>query len=231
MYSTWPTPAHERPETPINPRGADVVKVNGPLMSMDASGSVAGAITFSKWKGRNYVRQRVVPTNPKTALQVSVRAMMSFLAQQWAGLGASPKASWAEVASDASISPFNAFVSQNLQRWREFSAPGQTLPVAETGTAPVATLDSATGGPSYCDVALTVTTANDVWGVILFRSPTGSFTTSRANAVAVLPVTAAGAIIYTDSDLDPGAYYYDARFFTKEGVLGAEEGEVTGTAT
>jgi len=208
-----------------------MVKVYGPMFSMDASGTIAKTATFSKWKGRNYVRQCVVPANPKSALQVSVRAMMRFLSQAWVGVGSTPQGSWDDRAAALNVSPFNAYIQQNLQRWREFQAPSQTDPAAETGTEPVATLDSATGGPSYMDVEFTITTLNDVWGAILFRSPTGTFDTSRANAIRVIPITGTGTLVYTDSNLDAGDYYYDARFFTKEGLLGVEEGEVTGTAT
>lgn len=208
-----------------------MVKVAGPLMSFDASGSLADAITFSKWKGRNYVRQRVIPTNPKSALQVSVRAMMRFLSQMWAGIGDTPQGSWEDRADASLISPFNAYIGHNASRWREFQAPGQTDPIAETGTQPVAVLTSAVGGESYIDVTLTVTTLNDCWGAMIFRSPTGTFTTSRANCVHVMEIDAAEAFVWTDSGLAAGTYYYDARFFTKEGALGPEEGEVNGTAT
>ena len=40
-----------------------MAKVKGPLMSMEASGSIAGAITFAKWKGQAYVRGLVIPKN------------------------------------------------------------------------------------------------------------------------------------------------------------------------
>lgn len=208
-----------------------MVKVSGPMMSFDASGKIAKTAVFAKWKGRNYVRKLVTPANPKSALQVSVRAMLKFLSQQWAGIGSTPQGTWDDLAAATQISPFNAYVSRNQSRWREFQAPSQSYPAAETGTPPVATLDSATGGPSYIDVAMTITTLNDVWGVILFRSPTGTFDTSRATAIAVLLVDSTGAMTYTDSGLAAGTYYYDARYFTSEGLLGAEEGEVSGTAT
>jgi hypothetical protein len=212
-----------------------MVKVYGPLMSFDASGSLAKTATFSKWKGRNYVRQRVVPANPKSALQVSVRAMLKFLSQAWTSIGSTPQGTWEDLAAASQISPFNAYVGRNGSRWREFQAPSQSYPAAETGTQPVAALTSVSGGPSYCDVLLTLTTQNDCWGVMLFRSPTGSFDTSRANCIAVIELAAddfsAGSLTYTDSGLDAGTYYYDARFFTAEGSLGAEEGEQSGTAT
>lgn len=42
-------------------------------MSLDASGTVGKTTTFSKWKGRNYVRLRVTPMNPQTADQQASR--------------------------------------------------------------------------------------------------------------------------------------------------------------
>lgn len=208
-----------------------MTKVLGPMFSLEASGTIGDIATFSKWKGRPYVRQRVIPANPQSALQVSTRAMLRFLAQAWASIGATPQGTWEDLAAAAQISPFNSFVGRNQSRYREFQAPSQSYPAAETGTQPVATLDSATGGPSYIDVEMTITTLNDVWGAMLFRSPTGTFTPSRANCIAIIPVDATGTLVYTDSGLDAGTYYYDAKFFTTEGALGADEGEVNGTAT
>ena len=208
-----------------------MVKVLGPMFSFEASGTIGKIATFSKWKGRPYVRQRVVPANPKSALQVATRAMLRFLSQAWATVGATPQASWDDLAAASQISPFNAYVGRNQSRFREVQAPAQTYPAAETGTQPVATLDSAVGGPSYIDVTFTITTLNAVWGVMIFRSPTGTFTPSRANCIAVLPVDGTGTLVYTDSNLDAGTYYYDAKFFTQEGNLGTDEGEVNGTAT
>lgn len=77
-----------------------MAKVTSPLMSLDASGSIAGAITFSKWKGRNYVRQLVIPANPRSAGQQATRAalgaggrMSSFL-----GLGSDAQVALNEAA-------------------------------------------------------------------------------------------------------------------------------------
>lgn len=64
-----------------------MAKVTGPLMSMDASGSVGGTLTFSKWVGRSYVRHLVIPSNPQTADQMTVRNAFSVMgkATAWAG--------------------------------------------------------------------------------------------------------------------------------------------------
>lgn len=50
-----------------------MAKVSGPLFSVDASGGYAGSLVFAKWKGRNYARQLVIPSNPRTLGQETAR--------------------------------------------------------------------------------------------------------------------------------------------------------------
>lgn len=47
-------------------------------MSLDASQTLGGTLTFAKWKGRNYVRLAVKPYNPKSADQEAVREAMKY---------------------------------------------------------------------------------------------------------------------------------------------------------
>lgn len=208
-----------------------MVKLTAPCFSLGASGTIGKAVTFAAWKGRAYARERVVPANPQSDMQVSMRAMLKFVSQTWDAIGSTPKGSWADRAAASNISNFNAYVAANMRRWREFQAPSQTDPAAETGDQPTATLDSAVGGVRHMDLTFTITDKKDAWGVAIFRSPTGTFDTSVGNCIAVLLIDANGTLVWTDSNLDAGTYYYDARFFTKEGALGPEEGEVNGTAT
>jgi hypothetical protein len=205
--------------------------LNGPLMSLDASGSVAGALTFSKWKGRNYVRQLVTPANPKSVKQVSVRSMMQFLSQNWAALGATPKGTWDAPAAADSISPFNAFIRSNLARWRNFLSPTESHPPANTGTAGTLSAQSITAGVRQLTVNLTLTAANNNWGVLIFRDPVTGFTPSFSNLVMAKLKTTTPQESWVDTPLAPGTYYYRMRPFTTEGVLGAAFAEINGVAT
>ena len=45
-------------------------------MSLSASGKVADTLVFGQWKGRNVVRQYIVPANPQSDAQGHVRAAM-----------------------------------------------------------------------------------------------------------------------------------------------------------
>jgi len=58
-----------------------MAKVSAPFLSLDASGTVAGTLTASKWKGRNYMRLRIIPANPNTADQQAVRSILGTLAK------------------------------------------------------------------------------------------------------------------------------------------------------
>jgi hypothetical protein len=56
-----------------------MAKVTGPLMSLDASGTVGKTATFSKWKGQNYVRLRVTPKNIQGDPQAEVRTKLGVI--------------------------------------------------------------------------------------------------------------------------------------------------------
>lgn len=58
-----------------------MAKVSAPFLSLDASGTVASTLTASKWKGRNYMRLRIIPANPDTADQQEVRSILGTLAK------------------------------------------------------------------------------------------------------------------------------------------------------
>lgn len=58
-----------------------MAKVSAPFLSLDASGTVASTLTASKWKGRNYMRLRIIPANPQTSGQQTVRSILGTLAK------------------------------------------------------------------------------------------------------------------------------------------------------
>lgn len=56
-----------------------MAKVTGPLMSLEASGTIGDALTFSRWVGRPYVRRYSVPGNPQTMMQETHRNRFSAM--------------------------------------------------------------------------------------------------------------------------------------------------------
>lgn len=208
-----------------------MVRVQAPALSLEASGTIAGALTFSKWKGRPYVRERVDPSNPRSGGQVGVRSMLSFLAKNWQYVSTANQETWSDKANAAVISDFNAYMGYNLFRWRDFLAPTQHDPEATSDTPCTPGAGSATAGVRSITVDQAITTAADGWGVMFFRDLTASFATTFDKLKHVGLIAGTADVTFVDSPLVPDTYYYNMRSFTEDGQLSAEIGEVNATVT
>ena len=198
-----------------------MARVTGPLMSFDASGTVAGAVVFSKWRGRNYVRRHAVPSNPRTTGQLAARAIIAFLGADWKNLDPADQATWEKGAESLKISSFNEYIRINARDWRDQLAPSKQTPATRASTAGL--VGSLSGTPSGRQAIVTVaqTPGSDDWGMVLCRSLSGGFTATPSNAIQIA-VAVPGAMIFVDGPLPVGAYYYNARIFTVDGDLGAD---------
>jgi hypothetical protein len=155
--------------------------------------------------------------------------MLRFLSQDWEHLTSGDKTTWLDRANAKVVSTFNAFIGLNVYNWRDFLAPGQQDPILRTGTDSVLGTLAAVAGVRSITVTQPITTANDGWGVIFFRSPTGTFTGTFDNCKRIGKVSGTASVVFVDSPLLPGTYYYSVRPFTKLGKLGTESAEVNAT--
>lgn len=208
-----------------------MVKVNGPMFSLGASGSLGKAITFAIWKGRAYVRQLVEPANPKKDKQLSVRAMMKFLSQQWVALSAFDQATFEDPADADVVSPFNAYVKMNLQFWRNFLGIAQTYDPARTLTNATAGTAAATNGVRMVTVTMPIIVADDSWCLMIFRKTGGAVTPSFDTLVAVLPLNSTNDIVFVDTPLEPATYHYNFHLCTDQGKFELEDQPVNATAS
>lgn len=60
-----------------------MVRVTGPFLSLDARGTLANTMTGSFWRGINYIRERIVPHNPKSTAQTAVRGVLTDGVSKW----------------------------------------------------------------------------------------------------------------------------------------------------
>ena len=208
-----------------------MVKVNAPAMSLDASGSLGGAMVFSKWKGRNYVRSLVKPANPKSALQVAMRSMWKFTSQDWKNISSNDQADWNDLAEQGVYSPFNAYMSVNQDRWRNFLAPSQVYPVTASGSVGSFGSPSATAGVRQIEYEVSLNTVNSNWGLVIFRNTSTSPSAVLSEVIAVVLANTATTIKYVDTPLDPGTYFYDAVSFSTDGNYGSQLGAVNATVS
>ena len=198
-------------------------------MSLDASGTVAGAIVFSKWKGRSYVRRHAIPANPQSGLQVGIRAMMRFLAPLWTSMPIT-NTTWIPLAETDRISPFNAYIRYNMQRWRQYKPPTDAYPADEGGTPPSAPTTTVTNGVH--SITLTITQGSNPSDIFVIHRGNSGFTPSLSNVIAILPNE--NPAVYVDHPLNAGIYYYRVRgalFTPAHGTWGALEAEVSGSAS
>lgn len=204
-----------------------MAKVDGPLFSLDASGTIGGAIVFSKWKGRNYVRVRVVPSNPKSGAQVGRRSMFSFISQAWGALTTVEKATWETIADALTIAPFNAYTKVNLQRWHNFRSPTQDTPATESGQGSDRDLTAAVWEENRIKISSTAVTENEQWGTALFASLGTGFTPSVGNCIMVIPDDNADPqeVFWTPPSV--AEWFFVIRAFSADGVLEAAGTEVT----
>lgn len=206
--------------------------VVGPLMSVDATGTFAGAAVFSHWKGRNTVRRHVVPANPKSSGQLSVRAMMKFLSQYWSSLSSADQTSWDARAEAGRFAAFNAFVQFNMLRWGTNLLGRKDETADMSDAAGVLDTESATAGSRSALISITVDTLNQNWGINIFRGLAPTMGITRNELVQTIPAESAAAFSWLDFPLTPNiAVYYRAYAFSVEGVVGAALDDFTCTPT
>jgi len=142
-----------------------MAKVNAPLLSFSASGTIAGTQTYSKWKGRPYVRQRVTPANPDTAAQQLTRNTFSWLNNVWKNAPALLTGPWVAYALGQVLTGRNAFVGQNTRALRSETDLADMIfsPGAKGGIIPAAI--ATTPGAGQLSIALTAPALPSGWSI------------------------------------------------------------------
>jgi hypothetical protein len=92
--------------------------VNGPLLSFGASGQIAKTQVYSKWKGQPYVRQYVIPANPRSTEQTSTRDVFTWLNKVWQIAPSDFVAPWQEAVKSRRMIDRNLWMQQNLSTLR-----------------------------------------------------------------------------------------------------------------
>lgn len=202
-----------------------MVKVYGPMMSLDASGTLGKAVTFAKWKGRNYVRERVIPSNPRSGGQTGRRAMFKFLTQAWNALSDANKATYQDLADQLVALPFNAFVSYNMKLWHNFLTPSHDIATAKAGSGSDNVITAAAWEENRIKITLAGTALAEAWGIVIFASKTGTYDPSVGNAIIVdLDTTIASHdIFWTPPEVT--TWYMDSVAFSVDGAQETEGGE------
>lgn len=95
-----------------------MAKVRSPLLSIGASGQIGKSFVLASWRGVNYARQLVTPSNPQTTAQTSTRNTFSGLSSTWKILPSAARAPWDAATKGRPLTNRNQFVKTNLPSMR-----------------------------------------------------------------------------------------------------------------
>lgn len=134
-----------------------MAKITAPLLSIGASGSIAKTLVASKWKGRPYFRQHVIPANPNSTEQQVTRSLFAFLQAVWKLAPTDFTDPWNSAAQGQVLTGRNLLTSQNVKAMRGDSDLTNMIfsPGSKGGPAPSAV--SAVGGGSTGEIDVTIT--------------------------------------------------------------------------
>lgn len=202
-----------------------MVRVNGPMMSLGASGTLAGTIVFSSWKGRPYVRERVIPSNPKSGAQVGRRVMLKFLAQRWDALSPVQKATWDNLADQDVISNFNAYVKANMKLWHNYLPPSQQSDRSESGNGSDNVLTAAAWEENRIKLSIAGSLVEEQWGLIVYATDGTGFTPAVGNAIIVKHDTTVAAHDVFWTPPTRVEWFFNSQTFADDGVMESAGGE------
>ena len=206
-----------------------MVKLIGPLQSCRASGSLANTLTFGKNRSTQTMRKKPTPKQPRSGLQVSVRAMLTFLSHQWKLLTAAHKTTWAYAYPNTHLNNYTSFIRYNAKRMRALNGPTKTYPATETGALPFAITFTAAGGVRHIELQYAIViTINDAWGQFIIHAFAADPPWLAQNVIAVVQNDSLPTKTYRHSPLRPGLHAYRYWNFTTDGRMAPTIGPVQG---
>ena len=199
-----------------------MARVQAPLLSLSASGTIGDAITFSTWKGRPYVRTRVIPANPRSGLQVGMRSGIQAYPYFWnTYFVPGNRTLWNEAVGSEAISGYNLFTRLSQRSLRNNYGPFTTFADQSQAGTPAAPGDAA-ATQNGTDVDVTWTLVAGSQSLLIFHSLTTPFTPGISNLVAIRITTLQ---TWTMRNPGIGTHYFDCRSAANDGGVGAVEGE------
>lgn len=180
-----------------------MAKVTAPLLSIDATGTFGKTATFSKWKGIGYVRQRVIPANPRTTEQTATRSVFSEGSASWKTAPANFTEPFEAFAKGRPLSGRNAYIGAFTRELRGETDLSKwiTSPGARSGST-IGSLSGVAGGlAGEVDMTYAAPDVPAGWTLDAIR-----FVTKTDQSPAV---TWAGEILTEDDTVASGTYTID----------------------
>lgn len=171
-----------------------MAKLTGPLLSIGARGQVGRTLVAAEWKGQKYMRQYVIPANPRTTEQTVTRDTFRTLNSFWLVAPALARAPWTQNAVGQKYTDRNKLIAENMPAIRgEADMQNFIGSPGALGGPPLESFTVATGTtPGGVDVTATPGTTPTGWtleAVIFMAFPDQDPTDPFGGPIAVLEDT------------------------------------------
>lgn len=93
-----------------------MAKLQGPLLSFSAAGTVAGLLTFRTINGRPTVQRAPQVSPPPSPNQIDIRARGTNAARQWRALTPAQRDEWRPIATQRALPMFAAYLSEFIRQ-------------------------------------------------------------------------------------------------------------------
>jgi len=167
-----------------------MAKIKLGALAQDVRGSLAGS-TFARNSAGSYVRQKVSPVQPQSALQIAQRGIFSVASQAWRNLDGGERALWNGWAAGHPIVDVfgDALILSGVAACTKINAMRLTHGLAIATTPPA--------DPIAPPVVPTAVVANPL-GIVALTYPTGGITTGFT------------AEVWTPGEVGPGVSFIES---------------------
>lgn len=172
-----------------------MAKVQGPILSMGATGQIGKAMVFGSWRGVPYARQYVQPSNPQSSAQTETRSVFGWATHVWKTAGSLIQEAWDAYAKGQPFTGRNQFIGKNTKAMRGMTdlADFVAAPGSNGGIPPQSF--SSTGGSGDIVFALTNPT------------PPVGWTLSGATVMAIRAQNPQSGALYQEYELAASSPY------------------------
>lgn len=208
-----------------------MVKLKGPIQSLEASGSIGSTLIVQQNKGRTYMRKLTAPAQPRSAPQLGNRAMFRHLTTHWGDLSTPNRATWDDLGNNLGITPFDAYLRENLRRWGRGKDPGNVYPVIEDDSAGVADLLVLLPQGRGVIVAFRKDVTDQNQGFRIHRTLAPGVPPTPDNLVWIKSPVGTPTDSWFDTPKEADQYWYRLVPFSDHGVTGPQTTELQITIT
>lgn len=109
-----------------------MANIKGGLFSLSQKGTIGDAITFTSNRGKPYVRMQSKRKQPRSVMQIGMRALQTWISQEYKNLSEQVIETWRVQAEPDNITPLNAWL-RDAQKRQQVGLPYRQFVTQATG--------------------------------------------------------------------------------------------------